>query len=260
MRRVITQIFYLALADLQQRYINTKLGLLWAIIQPALTFSVFWFVSVVGLRMKAGEDGVPFFAVLFCGLLPWMTLSTAITSASGCLRGQRHLLVDRAARASVVVSSGVLSAAIMHLPLFIIVAAIFILGGLPISPDWWAIIYYMGCLFVLALCCGLCVAPLAAWSHDLTQAVNALLLLWFWGSPVIWNPSFVPDYVLSYLRLNPFFYVIEGYRGSLLYAESFPAPPLYHFIFWATVIIIFCVGLVILRVTEPKLREWLQRV
>lgn len=259
MQARLTQIWYLALAHIQRRYVRTKLGFVWLLAQPAILFSIFYLVSVYGLKMGVGGTGAPFFAVLFCGLMPWMTLNEAVSGASSTFASSRSLLYDRAASPLTLVAATVLSAALTHILLFAIVALILWLGGVQPGPTWLAVAYYYVCLVALGSVVSILVAPLAARSADAIQAVNSLMLVWFWGSPVIWPPDIVPDAILTYIRINPFFYVIEGYRGALLYGEWFPAPWPYHLVFWATIVAIGVLGLAVLRMAEPRLREWLTR-
>jgi len=259
MQKLVSQIWYLALADLQQRYIATRLGFLWAIIQPTVVFGVFWFVSVYGLRIGTGGEGPPYFAILFCGLLPWMTLSDAVSRTAGSLRVHRHLIMERAASPIAVVTSSALAATIMHLPLFTIVATIFIFAGIPVTFSWMAIAYYMVCLASLCFATGCFVAPLAARNADVAQVINTALTIWFWSSPVIWPAAVVPPAILTYLRINPFFYIIEGYRGALLFQNPFTANFTYDILFWLTVCTIFLTGLWLLHISEGRLQEWLQR-
>jgi ABC-type polysaccharide/polyol phosphate export permease len=255
----LTQIWYLALAQIQRRYVHTRLGFVWLLVQPAILFSIFYLVSVYGLKMGVGDGGAPFFAVLFCGLMPWMTLNESIGGASSAFASSKTLLYDRAATPLTIVSATVLSAALIHILLFTIVAIILIVGGITPGPSWLAVLYYYFCLLALGYTVSILVAPLTAKSADAIQAVNSLMLVWFWGSPVIWPPDVVPDAILTYIRINPFFYVIEGYRGALLYGEWVPAPWPYHLVFWITIFAIGALGLAILRVAEPRLREWLMQ-
>jgi len=64
-RRLIWQ---LAVHNLRSRYASTLVGSVWAVINPAITIAVFWFVSAYGLRISF-EHGPPYFLVLFSGFM-----------------------------------------------------------------------------------------------------------------------------------------------------------------------------------------------
>ena len=38
-----------------------------------------------------------------------------------------------------------------------------------------------------------------------------------WFTPILWDINIVPDNVKWIFKLNPLFYVVQGYRDSLLY-------------------------------------------
>jgi ABC-type polysaccharide/polyol phosphate export permease len=257
MQSRLKQIWYLALANNERKYVRTRLGFAWLIIQPALTFTIFYVVSVYGFKMGSGGGDAPYFAVLFCGLLPWMTLSEAVHGATSSLPSGKVLLYERSASPTVLIMSSTLASILMHIPLFLIVALILWIGHVPVTASWLAVAYYFLCLSALSCAVSLVVAPAAARSHDVGQVINSLLLVWFWSSPIIWSPKIVPANVLAYLQLNPLFFIVESYRGALLHGQWLSAGWLGQLVFWGAVVIVGALGVVAVRTSEPKLREWL---
>src|SRR4051812_16483956 len=81
---------FLAWRDIKVRYKQTTLGILWALIQPAVTLSVFTFIFGRLAKMPAGN--VPYPLLVLCGLLPWQLFSAAFSSASGSLVANTHLI------------------------------------------------------------------------------------------------------------------------------------------------------------------------
>ncbi|MCW4116999.1 ABC transporter permease [Aurantimonas sp. MSK8Z-1] len=259
MLKSIQQIFALALIDLRRRHVDTRLGFAWLLIQPTMTFGIFYLVTVYGFKMGATAGAAPYFAVLFCGLLPWMTLSDSINNAATSLRSRRHLLTDNAVPPVTIVLASVLSPVMLHLLLLAVVLLIFVAGGVPMTAAGIAIVYYYLCLMALCVAVGLLVAPLATRNADVAQIISTIVLVWFWASPIIWVPSTLPESALPYFRLNPFFYIVEGYRGALLLNDPFPAPSAFDAAYWLTVLVLAGLGYGLLRQSAPALREWLHR-
>lgn len=257
--RTSTQIWHLALLDLRKKYIQTRLGFFWAIVQPTTMFLIFWLISVYGLKLNIGDDEAPFFALLFCGLLPWMTLSASITNACSALPTHLHLLIDRTISPVAIIVSSTLSAVLMHGPLLLIVAVILIISGIEFTLTWLAVAYYAICLSALSLGISFIVAPLTARAPDIVEAVTTFLLIWFWGSPIIWSLSLVPEALSAYFRLNPLVYVIEGYRGALLYDNPWPSTLSFSAVFWIEVVLAFVIGITLIKLADRKLIEWLRR-
>lgn len=255
--KLARQIWYIAQGSLVRRYAAARLGVLWAILQPALVFGVFWFVSVYGLRMSSG-DGPAYYAILFCGLLPWITLSGAVSESAGVLRSQRHLLNARVLPSLALPVAVALEQGVVHIFLLAIVAVIFVANGIGPFVSWIAIFYWATCLLALALATGLVVSILAAGSEDATQSVSVLLLVWFWSSPIVWQSATMPMERFPWLQINPFYYVAEGYRGALLYGHSFASSLASTALFWIEVLLLALFGAVLHLFFRSRIPEWVQ--
>ena len=90
----------------------------------------------------------------------------------------------------------------------------------------------------VALAVGLWLAALAAKYRDVLFAVNFLLQVLMYASPVIYSGSVVPERLRFFYRLNPMTGVVEGFRWALLGNRDPPGGA-----FWVSVGVIL-VGLV----------------
>lgn len=72
-------LYCLAERDLLVRYKQTAIGVLWALIRPALTMAIF-----VGFRMmtKIQSTTIPDPILVYAALLPWQFFSNALTEAA----------------------------------------------------------------------------------------------------------------------------------------------------------------------------------
>src|SRR5437764_10739761 len=71
----------LAWRDLSVRYKQTVIGVLWALIRPAL--SVIIFTGIFGYIAKLPSDGTaPYALMVFAGMLPWTLFATSLAEAS----------------------------------------------------------------------------------------------------------------------------------------------------------------------------------
>lgn len=59
-------------------------------------------------------------------------------------------------------------------------------------------------------------SAVAVFMKDFTQIINILLQLGFFMIPVFWNEADMKPDVVMVLKLNPVFYIVQGYRDSLL--------------------------------------------
>ena len=81
--------YFLAWRDITVRYKQTVIGVVWALIRPALTMLVF-----VVLRRLAGfpPGTVPEPILVFAAVLPWQFFSTALSESSASLVGNANLI------------------------------------------------------------------------------------------------------------------------------------------------------------------------
>ena len=78
--------------------------------------------------------------------------------------------------------------------------------------------------------------------RDLNQIISVVLLIGMWGTPIAWTLSGFPEQIHFYFKLNPFFYVIEGYRDAVLGRQWFWEHPYMTIYFWAAVTILLLFG------------------
>ena len=78
------ELFYvLAWRDVAVRYKQTSLGVLWALLQPALMMLLF--TLVMGRFAPAAWPGESYSLFVLCGLVPWQLVSYALTNSASSL-------------------------------------------------------------------------------------------------------------------------------------------------------------------------------
>src|SRR5258708_26049833 len=82
-------LYFLAWRDIVVRYKQTAIGILWALLRPALTMLVFVaFRRLVGLPSSTVPDPI----LVLAALLPWQFFSTSLSESSGSLIGNANLI------------------------------------------------------------------------------------------------------------------------------------------------------------------------
>ena len=51
----------------------------------------------------------------------------------------------------------------------------------------------------------------------MTQLISVVTQLGMWLTPIMWDESFWPDWVMDIFRLNPMYYVVTGYRDCYMH-------------------------------------------
>ena len=120
------------------------------------------------------------------------------------------------------------------------------------APDVYLlqIIYYMLCGFLLVLGLSYFTSAVVVFFRDLTQIVNIVLQVGVWMTPIMWN---IADILVDYptlakiFKLNPMYYIVDGFRNALLDKVWFWQKPVWTIVFWVTTCLFFVIGVSVFR-------------
>jgi len=212
---------FLAWRDIKVRYKQTVFGVLWALIQPAITLAVFTFIFGKLARMPAGN--VPYPLLVLCGLLPWQLFSAAFSNASGSLVANTHLISKVYFPRLIVPLSSVAVALIDFCVVLILLAALCVWWQF--SPDWRIVFLplFIVLTLLIALGTGLWLTALTVKYRDFRFVVPFLLQVGLFLSPVGFSSANLPNWRYIY-SLNPMVGAIDGFRWCLLRGEPVLAP------------------------------------
>lgn len=241
-------IFQLAKNDFKTKYAGSYLGIVWAFIQPVVTILVYWFVFSVGL--KAGEmDKYPFVIYLVSGIVPWFFFSDALNGGTNALLEYNYLVKKVVFKISILPMVKGISALFVHV-FFVVIALVLCacFGYFP-SIATLQIFYYTFCTFVFVL--GLCYATSAIviFFRDLTQIINIVLQVGVWLTPIMWDLNILSEHpiLMKLFKLNPIYYIVSGYRDSMLSHTWFWEHWHWSIYFWGVTAVIFVIGTVVFK-------------
>ena len=207
---------FLAWRDIKVRYKQTTLGIIWALIQPAVTLTVFTFVFGKLANLPAGN--VPYPLLVLTGLLPWQLFSAAFSNASGSLVSNTHLISKIYFPRLIVPLSSIAVALIDFAVVLLLLAALCLWWQF--VPDWRIVFLPLFILLALltALGTGLWLTALTVKYRDFRFVVPFLLQVGLFLSPVGFSSTNLPNWRLLY-SLNPMVGAIDGFRWCLLHGE-----------------------------------------
>jgi teichoic acid transport system permease protein len=245
----------LARDDFRKKFAGSNLGILWAFIQPVITVLLYWFVFEKGLNAKAANlrtgIEVPFVLWLMAGLVPWFYFQDAWNNGTGVLKEYDYLVKKVVFQIEVLPTVKMISALFVHVFFVAFMIVLFWLMGY--APDLYTIqvIYYS--VAMMALLVGLVYATSAVvvFFKDLSQIVSLVLQVGTWATPIMWNIDSgqlnMPAWVFVVLKLNPMYYVVSGYRDSLINKVGFWEHPYLTVWFWVFTIIVYFAGVRIFK-------------
>lgn len=196
-------------------YKQTILGPIWFFVQPLLT--TLMFVLVFGKIAGLSTDGVPMLVFYLAGITMWGYFSECLNKTSTVFKDNAALFgkvyFPRLIMPLSIVVSNLIRLAI-QLSLFIIIWTVYLLKGSSIHPN--AAILYLPLLVVimaiLALGLGMMISALTTKYRDLVFLMTFGIQLFMYATPVIYPLSSVTGQLRYFIVANPVTHIIETFR------------------------------------------------
>lgn len=139
----------------------------------------------------------------------------------------------------------------MHAIFLTILIIVFFLSGIHFSLWWFQGLYYLFalCCFVLAI--SWITASLSLFIKDVTHVIGVLLQLGFWVSPIFWDINTFPPGLRIFMKINPLYYIMSGYRFSFLYETPFWVNWQDGLYFWSVTLVMMIIGVFTYKQLRP---------
>ncbi|MBQ9609890.1 MAG: ABC transporter permease [Lachnospiraceae bacterium] len=228
--------------DFKTKYAGSFFGIIWAFVQPTITIVVYWFVFSKGLR-SPGVEGYPFILWLMAGLVPWFYFSEALNGGTNALIEYNYLVKKVVFNIDILPIVKIISSIFVHIFFTAIVFMLCWFYGY--KPDLYSIqiIYYIFCMFVMLLGISYLTSAIVCFFKDLTQIINIILQIGVWLTPIMWDISMLQSTTVRRIfKLNPVYYIVDGFRDALLYKRWITDKLLWTTYFWVFTILMFVLG------------------
>jgi ABC-type polysaccharide/polyol phosphate export systems, permease component len=250
-RRII---YELTKNDVKSKYLGSYLGIVWAFFQPLVTIIILWFVFSVGFKSMPVEN-LPFILWLIAGMIPWFFITDSIASATNSIIENSYLVKKVVFRVSILPVIKILSALFIHLFFILVLFIFFIVYGYSPTVYWLQVGYYLAATIALVFGISLITASLAVFTRDVGQVVAMVIQFGFWATPIFWPFKMLPAKYLPLVKLNPFFYIVDGYRDCLINKVWFWEHPGLAIYFWLVAGSIFLLGAVLFIRLRPHFAD-----
>ncbi|MEO1534558.1 MAG: ABC transporter permease [Planctomycetota bacterium] len=207
-------LFMLVRRDISVRYREAVLGVAWAVLIPAATLGVYWFVFDMVFERQAVD--APYVVFLFPAMLVWNYFNSSVGRASHSLAKDAMLLSKVYFPRILLPVSNVISPLLdMAIGMIVLVFILLVYKYVPgVQLVWVPVFVLMG--MAAATGVGMLMAALNAQFKDVQHFLPVLLHLWFFGSPILYPTSRVPERFQLLYSLNPMVTVCEGTRFAVL--------------------------------------------
>jgi lipopolysaccharide transport system permease protein len=202
----------LVVREFRARYMDSALGLLWAVVSPLLQLAIYSFVfqRVLDLGVRRYSSFV------FIGIVAWAWFATTINASTRILKTNRNMVEQPGFPAPVLPLVSTTTSMIDFLIALPILSIIIAIEGYRVNAAVLALPAVMLVQFGFTLGLGLILAGLNAALRDVQHIVLLTLQLYLFATPIFYDLDSVPAAYQRYFTLNPMTHLVEAYRAILM--------------------------------------------
>lgn len=252
-------IWDLSKADFKKRFVGSYFGIVWMFIQPIVTVFIYWFIfGEYGFKSTPPIPNASYVIWLVPGIVPWFFFSEALNTGTNCLQEYNYLVKKVVFRVEILPIIKLISALIVHAFFVLIMFALNLISGKLPLITWIQVLYYSFAAGMLALALSYFTSSVQVFFKDMSQIVSICLQFGMWMAPIMYDEGMFRDkapWVETVLKLNPFYYIVAGYRDSMLTGDWFFERPRLTLYYWAVTLILLLFGLKIFKKLRPHFSD-----
>jgi lipopolysaccharide transport system permease protein len=243
--------------ELRIKFVRSRLGGLWMILNPLAQVLIFAFVlsAVMSAKLPGIDNRFAYAIYLMAGTLGWSLFSEIINRCLTLFIDSGNILKKLAfpkiALPLIVTGSALVNNALLFLAMLLIFG---VLGHPPGAALLWLPLL-TAVTVALALGIGLALGVLNVFMRDIGQMVPVALQFLFWLTPIVYMPNIIPQQYRAWLALNPLIPLIAGYQDVLLYGRAPDAAGIARTCLLAAVLL--ALALVLFRKAGPEMVDQL---
>ena len=205
--------------ELRLRFVRSKLGGLWMIINPLAQVAIYALIlsNVLGAKLPGIGNKYAYAIYLMAGLLAWTLFDEIINRCLNLFIQQGNLMkkmsFPRITLPSIVIGSCLLN----NIFLFAAMLVVFALLGHQFSLAMLWLVPLTLIVAVFALGIGLILGVMNVFVRDIGQIVPIVLQVWFWFTPIVYPEAIIPASYRHLLGLNPIYSLVDAYHQVLVY-------------------------------------------
>ena len=257
-RRFWSLTWMLAVTDFKLRFFGSVLGYLWTLMRPLLLFGI---IYVVFTKVVRFGSGVQDYAVYLLTGIVLFTFFAEATSRGVTSLVERENLLRKIRFPRLVIPLSVTLAAFFNLAANLVAVLVFVLiSGIEPRLDWIQVPLLIAMLVVLASGVSTLLSALYVRYRDMQPIWEVALQMLFYGSPVLYVITFVPEDLRVLAACNPIATILIQMNHALIDPNAPTAVTVLGS--WAMllvpvgiVVVIFAVGFWVFFRETPRIAE-----
>lgn len=252
-------IWDLSKADFKKRFVGSYFGVIWMFIQPLVTILIYAFLfGEYGFKSPPPVPGASYVIWMVPGIVPWFYFSEALNTGTNCLQEYHYLVKKVVFQVEMLPIIKMISCFMVHACFLVIMVGLYLVGGHFPIITWIQVLYYSFAASMLALAVTYLTSSIQVFFKDMAQIVGICLQFGMWLTPIMYQETMFADkapWFVTILKLNPFYYVVAGYRDSMLTGNWFWERPKLGIYFWVVTLVIGLLGLRVFKRLRPHFSD-----
>lgn len=237
-------IFRISRYEDKAEYQSHYLGLMWEYLYPLIQIGIYWLVFGIGLKHGNSTHGVNYLPWMVIGITPWFFMNRSTLDASKSIYQRVGMVSKMKFPVSVLPTIKIVGNLSSFWTMLVFSIVIGFIYGITPSLYWLQWIYYFVAMIAWLVAFGIFNSTISVLVRDYRILLQSVMRMLFYLSGVLFNfeTGAFPAPFVRILQLNPFFYIISGFRQSMLSQGWFWERPTLNIIFWGFVLFFLLVG------------------
>jgi ABC-2 type transport system permease protein len=255
-RRFWALTWTLATTDFKLRFFGSALGYLWSLVRPLMLFGVLYLVFTQVFAIGSGIKNYP--AYLLMSLMLWSYFVEATGTAVMSLTGRENLL-RKIRFPRLVIPCSVALTSLFNLGLNLLAVLVFyIVGGIDPTWGWLWLPVLVLILVMFSTGIGMLLASLYVRFRDVAPIWEVITTVLFYGTPVLYVITKLPETVQKIEALNPVAFVTTQMRHAMLDSSAPSAFEVFGFRLLGGLLVLvgtFALGFWVFSREAPRIAE-----
>lgn len=206
--------FLLALVEreIRSKYKFTKLGFYWMLLSPVFQMLIIGFVFQFFMPLKIDD----YFIYLYIGLVVWNYFSSTISRNTRVIIDEKPLIQKSNFPREVLVISNTLTNSVGLIISLVILMLMMLFLNTGHCEMWVGLPLALLVLIIVTLGFSFLLSTINVRHRDIEFAVSAILPLWFYGTPILYNLEMLPKEISWLFYLNPITFIMDIFRYFIL--------------------------------------------
>jgi ABC-type polysaccharide/polyol phosphate export permease len=241
--------------ELTTRYLGSATGLAWALVHPLALLAVYYFVFTSIFR-AGGLGGKSFLLFVAVALWPWLAAQEGLQRATVSLASYAGMIRKVAFPHELVVYASIAATLALQFAGYLAVLVALAAFGEPVHFEGLLVAVPLWLVLAIALTgLALFLAALQVFLRDVEHVLMPVLMILMYLTPILYPLTLVPERVRPWVAANPFGWLVERLRDTLL--EGNLVPQVGDAVALALALATFFAGRWVFRRLSPQFEDFL---